>query len=179
MILTARARGVAAAVAAGAAVGHLLDELGALPGVTEAATVRHVVLDPARAPGLLLIPLAALAGGWTVDRLLRRRRPLLGVVALLAMQLVAAVGVESVARARLEADVFETRGLAAAVVQLGLAVLVAVLASGSARMWRALALPTPVEAAPAAPLSLFAWPVVRSQVVAASRGRAPPACCAA
>jgi hypothetical protein len=173
-VITVRARWLACASAAGAGLGHLLDELGAIPGIHESAEVRAAVLDPARGLGIALVLVGAVAAGLLADRLLRRSRA--AAVAGLALgQLVAAAGLESVARARLEAGPLEHGGLAAIGIQLAVALAVVAAASLTAQALRRV----PVITSVCAPLVARA-PTGRPVRVDSLRrvpclGRAPPA----
>lgn len=126
MTATGQARWLAAASVLGAALAHLADELGALPGVHESAAVRLAVLDPARIPGLVVALLAAAAAGLLARAALQRSR-LLAVAVLAAGQLAVVAGLESVARGGLALGPVEQAPLAPVLLQLGIALL-AVLA---------------------------------------------------
>lgn len=110
----------------GAALAHLADELGALPGIRESAAVRLAVLDPARVPGIAVALVAAAATGLLAQAVLRRSRAL-AVAVLATGQLGVAAGMESVARGRLELGPIEQAPVAPVLLQLAIA-LFAVLA---------------------------------------------------
>jgi hypothetical protein len=155
-MIPVRARWLVCASAGGAALGHLLDELGALPGIHETAAVRLALLDPARAPGIALALVGAVVAALVADRLLSRGT-VAATAALLCGQLVTATGLESVARGRLEAGFLEHGGFSAVGVQLLVAVLVVVAAVVTALVLQRI---PPVAAATAAP----AISTVRRQV---------------
>jgi hypothetical protein len=172
-VITARARLLALASAGGAALGHLLDELGALPGVHESATTRLAVLDPARAPGIALALLGTVAAGLLVDRALRRSTAL-AVGVLVCCQLLVAAGLESVARGRLEIGALENGGSTAVLVQLGVALLVVALASLTALALTRLPRPRRLLSAPTRPPLPLHGAGTPFLVDLPCQGRAPP-----
>lgn len=168
-----QARWLALTSVLGAALAHLADELGVLPGVHESVEVRLAVLDPARLPGLVVALLAAAVTGLLAQGLLRRSCGL-AVAVLAAGQLGVAAGMESVARGRLELGPIEQAPVAPVVLQLAIALLavlaVVVVAINLARCAVGV---TRADAQPQRLLPAVAYSYAH-RTRATVRGRAPP-----